>query len=61
MKVEPGSSIEDSQGDQSNMAGFYTNSAELRSLLECFSGSVPKTAHYQDSVRDGILPFMRIL
>lgn len=46
--VEPGSSIEDSQGDQSNMAGFYTNS-ELRSLLECFSGSVPKTAHYQDS------------
>lgn len=47
--VEPGSSIEDSQGDQSNMAGFYTNSAELRSLLECFSGSVPKTAHYQDS------------
>lgn len=57
MKVEPGSSIEDSQGDQSNMAELYATISKP-SFLEDLSDSAPKTAQYQpDSVRDGILQF----
>lgn len=45
--VEPGSSIEDSQGGQSNMDVFYATNPEPRSLLEHLSGdNVPKTTQY---------------
>lgn len=57
MKVEPGSSIEDSQGGQSNMDVFYATNPEPRSLLEHLSGdNVPKTTQYlHDSVSYQIL------
>lgn len=60
MKVEPGSSIEDSQGNQSNMAMLYAHNSDPGSFLECLSNIVPKTAQYQqDSVRDQILQFFK--
>lgn len=44
--VEPGSSIEDSQGDQSNMAELYATISKPL-FLEDLSDSAPKTAQYQ--------------
>lgn len=44
--VEPGSSIEDSQGDQSNMAVLFAPNSEPL-FPECLSDIVPEIAHYQ--------------
>lgn len=56
MKVELGSSIEDSQGDQSNKAMLYEPISKPSFVGHLSGDNVPKTTQYlHATVRDQIL------